>query len=44
MKELVGGGDFNHLAYIHDCYAITDMLDDAEVMGYEEIGQSQLIL
>jgi hypothetical protein len=37
FKERRLGSGFNDLSQIHDCNAMTHMLDDAEVMGDEEI-------
>jgi hypothetical protein len=33
----------HHLSHIHDCNSITDMFDDAKVMGDEEVGETQLV-
>ena len=42
--KLVAGGDFHEAAEVHDADAVADMPDDAEIVGNEEIGKSELFL
>ena len=42
--EVVGGGDLDHAAEIHDRHAVADVLDDRQVVSDEEIGQSEFLL
>ena len=42
--QLLGAGDLDDLAQIHDGHAVRDVLDHGKVVGDEEIGQAQLLL
>ena len=42
--QLVAVGQLHHLAQIHDADAVGDMLDNAQVMGDEQVGQTHLLL
>ena len=42
--QLVAVGQLYHLAQIHDADAVGDVLDNAQVMGDEQVGQTHLLL
>ena len=42
-EELLGGGDLDHAPEIHDHHPIREMLDHAEVVADEQVGQPQLV-
>ncbi len=39
LIESLGCGDFNNLTEVHDCNAVGDVFDDAEVVGDEQVGE-----
>ncbi len=43
VEDVVGGVDFDDLPAIHDGDAIGNVADDADVVGYEEVGEAELI-
>ena len=44
LKQLVGAGKLQTLTQIHDHDVVGDVLDDAEVVGNEHIGQAHFVL
>jgi hypothetical protein len=44
FEAVLGGSDLDDLAQVHDGDAIGEMLDDAEVMGDEQVGETELLL
>jgi hypothetical protein len=42
-KKRLGGGDFDHLAQVHDRQPIADVFHHQQVMGHEKVGQFQLL-
>jgi hypothetical protein len=42
-EEILPIGHLHHFSHIHDSNSITDMFDDAKVMGDEEVGETQLV-
>ena len=43
-EQLVGTGELQALAKVHNHDVIRDVLDNAQVMGHEHIGQAHVIL
>lgn len=44
LKEDVGGRFLDHLSEVHDGDVVGEIFDDGEVMGDEEIGESEFLL
>ena len=42
--ELRGGGRLDYAAKMHYCDAVAHVLDRSEIMGYEQVGQTQFSL
>ena len=36
--------NLHHISQIHDAHPVADLVDHVQIMGNEEIGQSQLFL
>ena len=43
-EQLLGVGDLDQLADVHHRDAVADVLDDAQVVGDEQVGQAELVL
>ena len=43
-EKLHASRQFDHLAEVHNCHPVGDMLDHAQVVGDEEVGQTEFVL
>ena len=43
-EQLVGGGGLDDAAEVHHRHPVGDVLDDAEVVGHDEVGEVELVL
>jgi len=39
VEDLAGRGQLDDASEVHDCNAVADVFDDAEVVGDENVGQ-----
>ncbi len=42
LKQVFAAGELNYLAQVHYGDTVTNVLDDAQVMGYEQVSQAEL--
>ena len=42
QKKFTAASQFDNFTQVHDGHAITDVTNDAQIMGYEQVGQIEL--